>query len=241
MDPNSMLNWYPRIKDLEIPQPRTVMIDVRDVLQTYDEGDAEAIMDLVDKSKGEIRKLGGGYPLFLRTDKLSGKHDWSRTCFVKTEKDLQSNIVGLIEASYNCDIIGRPVEALVFREYIKMDSAFRAFGGLPISRERRYFVECGKVICHHPYWPEGAIEFYKWMQVEEPFAWKEALKLLNTESKTEIGLLSTYASQVSNVLEGYWSVDFCRAANRIWYLIDCALGGDSWHPECEKTRQITLF
>lgn len=235
-DPNSMLYWYPRIQWMdEIPQPKTIMVEVDEKLRDWLDivvgrnrlSNLKEIYDAADKI---------GYPLFMRTDKLSGKHQWEKTCFVEFGSELENNIAGLVEASLECDMIGKPVKALVFREYIEMDSTFSAFGGLPISRERRYFVENGEVLCHHPYWIEEAIWFG--VNMCTPMHWKNSLQDLNSETKDEIALLSSHAVKVSQALDGYWSVDFCKSKAGIWYLIDCAQGRASWHPNCPLKRQL---
>ncbi len=238
-DPNSMLNWYPKIKGLLIPQPKTIMVKVQDKHKTlFDivEGRAFSNIEAIHEAAQSL-----GFPVFMRTERLSSKHEWNETCFVENEEALDGNIRQLVEASLECDIIGKPVEAIVFREYIKMHSTFKAFGGLPISKERRYFVDNGKVICHHPYWPEEAIQFWSWDDTKEPKLWKVLLHEMNREREDEIALLSKYALQVSKVLNGYWSVDFCLAQDGPWYLIDCAQGEVSWHPKCDKARRADPF
>ena len=59
---------------------------------------------------------------------------------------------------------------------------------------------------------------------------------LNKEGKEEITLLSEYATKVSEVLDGYWSVDFAevKGGGLNWRLIDMAEGEKSWHPDCDK-------
>ncbi|GAI66328.1 unnamed protein product [marine sediment metagenome] len=46
--------------------------------------------------------------------------------------------------------------------------------------------------------------------------WKEILKELNTETESEVALLTDYAEQVACVLDGYWSVDFAHAKDDRW-------------------------
>lgn len=146
-DKNSMLYWYPLVKDIDVPQPKTVIVEMS--LQS------DSITAPINKHLSQIRNAVdavGGYPVFMRTDLMSGKFNWSKTCYCTGEPELVANIQRLVEFSENCDMIGRPVSALVFREFIEIESAFRAFHGLPISKERRYFVRDGKVECSHPYW-----------------------------------------------------------------------------------------
>jgi hypothetical protein len=197
---------------------------------------------LPKKSRGEIVRLidGGGsgldmkeikaaasrigYPLFMRTDQASAKFEWKETCYVEKEADLLSHIVKMIDWHMMADIMGLPFKALVFREYIPMDGAFTAFyGEMPVNRERRYFVDSGKVVCHHAYWPEASME--------EPSVrdWRSKLKLLNCETPSEVETLSKYAAMLGEKLGGAWSVDFCHSKGDMWYFIDAALAAQSWH------------
>jgi hypothetical protein len=114
---------------------------------------------------------------------------------------------------------------------------------MPVNPERRYFVENGKVICRHPYWIQEAVE--KGTKPEKlPENWREIATAMNIQTQEEIKLLTGYAEQVSKVLDGFWSVDFCKAKDGRWILIDMANGELSWHPDdCQfnRTRKVDLF
>jgi len=57
---------------------------------------------------------------------------------------------------------------------------------------------------------------------------------MNDQSADEVELLSGYANQVAGIFPEYWSVDFCKAKDGRWILIDMATGDRSWHDEsCE--------
>ena len=228
-DRNSMLNWYPKIKDLAIMQPETNIVPI----QWMPAHQGIRNFPQVYKAARQI-----GFPLFMRTDHFSGKHSWNRTCYVDKLHNLEANLLNLVEESEMAGMLGLPVNAIVFRKYVEMESAFIAFGGLPVSKERRYFVKDGRVKCHHAYWIEPAIEFWGATRAEEPPDWREKLQALNYESDVEIDLLTTYAQQVSQVLSGYWSVDFCLSKSKMWYLIDCATGEQSWHPPCQYAKEL---
>jgi len=235
---NSMLYWYPKIRGLRIPQPRTAFIEV-DPNTAYDFIDDKDAYDF-----NEIKEAADliGFPLFMRTDYLSAKHDWNKTCFVKSKDDLKGNVARLVDASLSADVIGIDVNAFIFREYIEMDSKFTAFWGeMPVCPERRYFVKHGKVLCHHPYWVEDSIRN---PSVDN---WKELLEQMNREEELEIVILSKYASMIGGIMGGYWSIDFCRAKHALaydlqksigWVFIDMALGQHSWHPEDCKQNLI---
>lgn len=236
MDKTSMLYWYPIIKDLPIPKPKTTWVEIPfEVFEEYaymePRGKEPRIVKYGPNILTKAKEIG--YPLFLRTDLASGKHSWEKSCYVEKEEDLFKHIWEVVEFNFIADIIGLPCEALVFREYIPMASQFTAFWGkLPISPERRYFIRDGKIECHHPYWFEGAIEKSGFPPLT--FGWKKILEEMNKEPDEEVDLLTMYSDLVARVLDGYWSVDFCKARDGRWILIDLAEGEKSWHPEHPK-------
>jgi hypothetical protein len=232
MDKTSFFYWWPKVKDLGVPVPRTECVDIgpqfrRDMLANFD-----GKLDHLPEWDKQVREAAAriGYPLFLRTDLSSGKHGWRDTCFVPDSASLPFHVVQVVEWNELAGVMGLDYRGLVLREYISLEAPFTAFAGLPIARERRYFVRDGKVVCHHPYWPEDAIE----RPSEED--WRELLAELNEESEAEIMCLSNYAGAIAGVVDGYWSVDFAKAQNGLWYLIDMAVGEESWHPECDENQ-----
>lgn len=239
---SSMLTWFPKIKDLDIPQPETEIVDLS-------EDDHANMFNLLDDSpikQGLIASFHRAadvihYPLFMRTDQGSGKHRWNNTCFVEDEKDLMKNLKNLIRWHFDVDVIGLPYSAVIFREYVAMDFKFKAFNGMPIAPERRYFIRDGEIEEHVPYWPEAAIEFWNETQDDSKKPWKDLLQDMNKQSPEEINLLSRYAKMVGDMFQGYWSVDFCKAKSGKWYLIDMARGEISWNPKDDEAIDGTLF
>jgi len=223
MNKTSLLYWWPRVKDLGIPVPKThiMPVDWRVIVPAFD-GEPLSLEFL-----SELREAAEviGFPLFLRTDLQSGKHGWKDTCYIPDESYLQRNMLGVVEEN-ECGacMFGPQFEALVFREFLQLETSFKAFREFPVNRERRYFVENGKILCHHPYWPEFAIEGHT-----DAEGWRERLAILNEEPDSEVGFLSEYACKVSSALPGFWSVDLAKAKDGMWYLIDMALGRESFH------------
>jgi hypothetical protein len=147
---DSMLFWYPKIKILDIPQPKTEIYEIpKNILENLCEENMQNLdMNAVKEVANRI-----GYPLFLRTDLASGKFFWKRSCFVEKEEDLKQHIFEVISFNQCADICGLPFEALVFREYIPMKNLFTAFyGEMPVNPEIRFFVKDGEVKCWHWYW-----------------------------------------------------------------------------------------
>jgi len=228
---NSMLYWFPKIKNLNIPMPTTLFVKVNEDLIKYLDKPQEFPKSLLETIECVAKILTFNFknPLFLRTDQLSGKHHWNRTCYVEKAEDLHGQIINLIEESAMADILGMPIYAFVLREFIELDWKFKAFEGMPVARERRYFIKDGNIICHHHYWIENAIRFWQ-RDYKPPKNWKQILKELNTETEEEVKVLSEYSQRVAEVMEGFWSIDFAMGKNGLWYLIDMAVGDDSWHP-----------
>jgi hypothetical protein len=235
---SSMLNWWPKLKNRKFPLPKTVMLAfTRDQLdQIYNSMDSdephplpESQRDMIIESAREI-----GYPLFMRTDQASGKHDWVDTCYVPNEESLIPHMYNLIWWHRMADMFGGlDWHALVFRELLDLGSTFTAFHGMPVAAERRYFVRDGDVICHHSYWVKEAIVQGS-RATDLPKDWRSRLKKLNEENRYEILHLTDLAEKFSSTVNrGFWSVDFARDVKGNWWLIDAARGEISWHPkEC---------
>lgn len=229
-----MLYWWPKIKNLPIPQPRTeIYIIPKDVLSKLKEENMENLD--MEEVKEVARKIG--YPLFLRTDMASGKHFWDRSCFVEKEEDLKSHIFEVICFNLCADVFGGlDFHALIFREYIPMDNLFTAFyGKMPVNPEIRFFIRDRETLCWHWYWCYDAIE--------EPSIsnWKEVMDKTKKEMRLEEwDFLFKKTKMVAKVMEGYWSIDFCRGKNGVWYLIDLAEAEKSWHEEGCKYKQTNV-
>jgi hypothetical protein len=239
---SSLLFWHPKIINLDVPSPRTeiVRLTAGEVRQYAEfEGDILYLEGLSARVAKTI-KSKFSLPVFLRTDEFSYKHKWKDSCFLGDAQNLASHLAQIISGSREAGIIGLPIEAIAIREFIPMDTRFYAFNGdMPVNSERRYFIRDGKIVCHHPYWVEDAIE--EWAsaasRTELPSNWKDMLRGLNLESAEEKRLLTGYSEKVAKSISGYWSVDFCRAKDGRWWLIDMAEGDKSWHPsECKYSK-----
>lgn len=237
VDKSSLLYWYPRIKDI-VPTPKTVWVEIPEnefPLAWVDKGIPENIKKEL-KSKAEQI----GYPLFMRTDHFSAKHSYEYTCYVQNESKLIPNLMELIQMSYCADVLGLPLDAIVLREFLELDSEFRAFGGrLPIAVEVRWFIKNGDVQCCHFYWMENAIRF-----PDKP-DWEERLERMKKRAYDELDIHKKLALKIAKVMDGYWSVDFARTKSGEWICIDMALGEQSYHPSScpylsEEERRIMM-
>lgn len=241
---SSAMYWYPIIKDIKgINIPKTEIVEIR----------PEDILVLC--SNIEMFKLDYGdafnealnnfdFPVFVKTDELAGKHDWKDTCYIASPDEFYSHLQNL---AWMCRMVDVPLQGFLIREFLELETKFEFFmGNFPVAKERRYFINEGETKCFHPYWDKDVFlqEFEKDDQIHEmlkdgklrhPLEERERLLQLleeiNTETDEEIALLTAMANKVAEVMKGAWSVDFAYSTDGKWYLIDCALAKESWHPE----------
>lgn len=270
IDTSSLLNWYPWVKDL-VPTPRTEIVKLKrgtsgfqDIPCTWDLNEVKAAIDKV-----------GGYPVFIRTDLASNKHEMARGSKVECEEDLNSHIANVIEFNEIAGFLGLPYTCLVVREWLDLwqPDSFMAFDGTVIGKEIRFFINEQDVACWHYYWPEDSIRFFNHNKIvdkfdnpskedlevmdeitlddiEEAFEttkdfyesgpdnWQDKLRKLRVQSMDDVMELLPEIQKVASQFEDYWSVDFAQASDGTWYLIDMAVGIESWHPDCEIRDSI---
>lgn len=236
---NSMLEWFPAVKDAAmhlwavhgIQVPQTTIVEIDSTEQIYGVLDGEPPPEW-NEHEYNVWHAVKQYPspCFLRTDLLAAKHNFLNSCYVKDEYSITRSMVSLVEAHAMSMNLPIPL-AFVVREFVQLKHHFTAFDGLPIAKERRYFVEGMRTVCHHAYWPKEAI-----INPEPENSWSIYLKDLNAETVHEIDQLSRAASTIGVALEkktGYrnWSLDFAQDIAGVWWFIDAAIASTSWHPE----------
>ena len=235
---NSLLYWYPKVRELGIPTPETIIVELKNQHSLMDvcEGDFKSLEPQWIEILEGARKIR--FPLFMRTDEFSGKHNWKNTCYVEKEEDLKQHIINLFEDSFLADMLGLPLRAIVFRKFIPMKNLFYAFRGeMPVNPEIRFFVKDGEVLCYHWYWVEDAIE-QGTTKDKLPFDWKNKIENAKRDylSGNDLLWLTNDARKIAKQFEGYWSIDFCLSRDNRWILIDMAEGEKSWHPECNRIK-----
>lgn len=235
IDPNSMLYWWPKIARLNIPMPKTIVVPVDiNYYPAFDGDDVEGWDGFATKLKAAAAVMG--YPLFMRGDQMSAKHQYKDSCHVTDADAILRHFWVLAEDHAMCDMMGRDMRAIFLRELLSLESPFTAFiGELPIAKERRYFVTGDEVVCWHFYWPTEAVARGG---PNLPDGWEKMLDDLREVTAGENALLMRHAKAVGKVMGGYWSIDFAKATDGTWYLIDMARGECSWHPQCEENVRI---
>lgn len=229
-----LAEWYPLLVAAGIPTPATTIVTTElDLTAMLDGVAPEGYGNFLAKLRAAADTLG--YPVFLRTGFGSGKHDWRRTCFVPTGADLDQHVFALVEWSNVVDLFGLPTSTWVVREMLPTVAAFTAFEGMPVTRERRYFVEDGQIRGYHPYWPPATIV------APSVSDWRKRLAALNEMAPAEIEELSKLALRVSAAVPGAWSVDFLWVPDRGWLCIDMAHAEASFvwarHPNAPHRRK----
>ena len=218
---NSFLYWYPKIKDIALT-PRSVWLEIDFDLSWIDYGVPAGVILALKKLAKQLEPIEP-YPLFIRTDVNSGKHDYKNTCFIESEDKLGPNVNNLIVDTVMKDLFPR---AIILREFVELDWEFKAFWGeLPIAPEVRVMVKDGEVERWFFYWPEDAI------RKPSKENWRELLAEMRKIAEKEQDQFLGIAERVAKKFDGYWSVDFARTKRGVWILIDMALGEVSWRPE----------
>jgi hypothetical protein len=178
-----------------------------------------------------------GYPCFLRSGHTSAKHSWDQTCRIEEPEDFGPHVGQIVEFSECCGMIGLPYNVWAVREWLPgpiIGTAPR-YRNMPVRREFRIFIDTGKIVCGHPYWPKESIE-----QGGCDAGTIAAIQFMNRLDDEDRETLYALVSTVTTAFDGFWSVD-CLWTDRGWFVTDMALGDDSWHwPDCPEwaTREV---
>lgn len=246
MNYNSMFYWWPKVKNLDVPMPRTEVVfhgieAYEDFFEMFD-GRMNGVAQRFDRVFEVTKKFPDG-PIFIRGDQTSGKHHWERTCCVqdRSRTSVFMHLKELAEDHESKFWLGPPLLGYAVREMLPTECYFKAFHGhMPVTREWRYFYLDGEVVCRHPYWPMDAIE-----QGTDPNYlrgdWREILEKINTEDERDVQRLTDMAIKIGRAVEDEvargWSIDFLQAKDGQYYFIDCAMAEMSYHWDgCEKAE-----
>lgn len=251
-DRNRLCKWFPTVEKLNIPHPRTTLVPFKTALGIWllsgethkriEKEDAKMHSFLMNEWQTRLEEIkaaarGYGYPVFIRTDEASGKHDWIRTCHVPDEASVPQHLYNIIEDNATADVLGLEYCHFAVREYMEPNHDFTAYRGMPVGLEYRLFARDGKYECGHPYWFPAALERGH-HDPPLPQDWKHQMERMYDNSNYHLqrgGTLATWAEKVTRELGGYWSVDFLSVPSRPgspfskWILTDMALGDASYH------------
>jgi hypothetical protein len=241
MNHNSALIWLPRIIEAALPTPRTMIVRYThgDLVNVFDGENPPEYIKLCDAVKTACKTIG--YPVFIRTDLSSAKHDGPTAYRIDGDKDILRCVYATLEDNeMKFWLESEGPKAILVREWLDLESPFSAFNHHPISREWRFFANAEKVICFHPYWPESSIQFYAGMK--EPDDWRGALKILH-KVPDNVEELKAMAAKAAGLYGVVASIDFARDKGGKWWLTDMAMAEGSFHwEECEnRAMQMRRF
>jgi len=222
---NCLSYWFPRIQAAGLPVPKTTIIQTPCELVNLLDG---VTPDGFHEFVREVMTAGEamGWPIFLRTGHISGKHDWCQTCYVPRLSEVAQHIFRLVEYSNMVDLMGLPTDVWAVRELLETNHQFHAFRGMPIGREFRAFVRDDRVQCIHPYWPKDSIRN---PGTED---WEDKLDRMSTRDALDTEIISGLSTRAALAIgSGDWSVDCLQLASGDWIVIDMEDADRSYHWE----------
>lgn len=226
----SMDYWWPTVSRIA-PVPLTVQVPVPERCNLFRLLDGEEPLhwgEFFDQLMSAVRLVRTALPetsaVFLRTSYTSGKHEWRDTCFLDSidPEDVRHHVESIVNLSA---LIDQPVDGFWVREMVETVPVFRAFGGMPITREYRFRVVDGRVTHVQPYWPAEAFEFEPgdcWDRIPED--WEDLLRASWRIGCGELARLERMTESIGGELGGDWSVDWLQRSSGDWICTDLAAG-----------------
>ena len=226
--------WFPKLVQAGLPVPETRYIAVNHARligeEMYENHGQSVSRPMAEMLCGLAMDDQIGFPCFLRTGHFSGKHDWRRTCFVESPDHMLGNMASLAVMQECCGC--HPPNNLsvwVVRRILPTKTIVRCegYGGFPLTREIRVFVEDGHVAYTAPYWPDGAIEQGK----PEHNEW--SLDSVQSFTDEELADVTALAAKAGEACGGRWSVDVLDTEEG-WYVTDLAIAESSYGFDAER-------
>lgn len=246
-----MSSWLPFVaKTLEPAKyPRTLPVPCEIELAKLADGQMPSgyfqFLGELDKAARLI-----GYPVFIRTDKMSAKHSGlmgsnGPACYVQTPLDLIDRVYRQWEdAEMNSFILPNVTDWWFIRQLLEpVPWTMTAFGGLKIGPERRVLVNLDESYdlprtAEFPYWPVDAIETSAKLD-GHPIGTDRIAELVRVLDRTDannetVDQRVRDSIAVVEAMGGHrcWSVDWMRTWLG-WVLIDMAPAEVSWWPSYE--------
>ena len=233
VDRNALSYWLPRIEAAGLPVPRTTLVEMNEaafmglcaIFDGKDSGDdyRSFIRALEDAAIHDPHRVAEAFPLFLRSDYTSAKHEWSKSCFVT---DIPAIDTAVRSIAYFSMCVGCPLpigSKWAIRELLPIMPVTWCpnFAGMPVNREFRFFADEHGARAYQPYWPEqalldgGAPNRPRW-----PLLWE-----MSPEEMVELRDLAEKAAKAAG--PGEWSVDLLET-ERGWFVTDMAAADSSY-------------
>jgi len=122
------------------------------------------VMDLgflTPKTWDDISKIPEEGPFILKGETNSKKSNWNKNMYASNKKEAIEVQSRLLDDA----LIGQ--QKIYIREYVPLVQYFTGFGGVPITKEFRFFVAFGKVISGGYYWQNYAEDLDKIPSTDE--------------------------------------------------------------------------
>jgi hypothetical protein len=239
----ALSHWFPAVQKVLPTEryPKTILVAPPKgcrLLRLLD-GDEPTGLDEFEERLAEAAETIG-YPVFLRSDLTSAKHEPGPPCVVRGEKALLRSVSDIVDYQVQNLITPIGLDCWAVREMLPITPAFYAFGGLPIVPEVRLIVRGGRFERSFPYWPAAALEETARRVNGDPMSGGRftlamaAMKLAANNAK-DLRQMREMSEAVCTELDGDWSIDWMKT-DRGWVLIDMADADLSWVPEMDTQQ-----
>lgn len=186
--------YYEQAKDIEYVGAQLINSHSQHVyiadLMNY----VEDLKEMTPRTWYSLQDLPDNGPFVLKGSTNSKKHNWNELMFAK-DKKAAIQVHGRLSED---GLIG--YQQIYIREYVPLVTYATSIGGLPITKEFRFFVAFGEVLCGEYYWSNFRGEFEKPSVDEVP---KEFLEKAISRIGTKANF---YALDVAQTLAGNWIV-----------------------------------
>src|SRR5579863_4023413 len=140
---NALSHWFPLLQAAALPVPKTKLLTMPEACRNavwalcygQQRADQAAAIDSFATEIADAADNWIGWPLFLRTDHFSGKHNWERTCYVADRSKITDHIFAIAEISELCSMIGElPWDRWAVREMLPTMpvGVCDNYGGMPV-------------------------------------------------------------------------------------------------------------
>lgn len=154
----------------------------------------EDLKELTPKTWYALHEIPEEGPFVLKGATNSRKYDWDTMMFAKDKK-----AAGEVHGRLSADgLIGN--QHIYIRQYVPLVKYATSIGGCPITKEFRFFVACGEILCGDYYWSNFRGEFPKPSPDEVP------RKFLDEVVKRIGNKVTFYALDVAQTVAGDWIV-----------------------------------
>ncbi len=238
-NPNNVPCWLPELAPY-FATPKTVLYDVpfkQFLWLISDDYDHEEVKDF---GKSIVKAIKDGFgenpklPLFLKGYTFSNKFTFS-DCIIRSLDPLKVGQQAL-NIAYSAMCVGANYQAgFAIREFIDPDCQLpKIYGGMPLHTEFRAFYnfDTKKLLAVYPYWDKETMLANLRGFDRDTFAdYANVLDGKFTGSIIEVTKLAEHQLRLVDGLLGIWSVDFMKdVSGKVW-LIDAAVGNQSYYYE----------